>query len=1163
MKQNRIKAAALVFVGFLVEPAAQAQTTVTPAAWLTSLPKPAFKAGHTLPRLTRYGWSMPLDVRVKLCEDWGFGLEFGRGIGIGAPIYGGVIYDTAWFLKNPNSGESQMAALAKSDPVRYPLSVEITKRVPNEAEAPAGSYARNANGETLYSGVQQQPDGTSIPAGPVWSLEAPRATWDLFAEYRISGLRELQSRGIPIAYILNGGEYGIESWHNDHLYWEQDPRYNTAVAQSPYGQGLFWEYCSAAAAATEHIITSAVNAQVPQRALYVPYTAGGRTERNRFWGIPEYGGYWEHTRGRGDLPSKESYYKSNGDGFVTTSNNGRRDLLTQALNAKALEIMSGNPLSYDWISAGWGYNLAEMNRWAGFLKCCYTAGMIGCNVGDYEGPGSLPGGYSEINGSNAGYAASFPSASPPNFLKHQVASSHIHALFSHVETIVRNSDLLPGPAQHEMSGDVAAYEFPTGEGENSRVLARKHHTNATWLITAWAAAGADRNVTVYIPELGQLTLEARIVGSVYKASLANGNVTLVRIDNEGATYTAVAGGTPVVTPVNLAIPPPATANRLFWLAADSGVTADAAGKVSSWTGQGSGALTVSQGDATRRPTLVPNAIGGKPALRFVHGQSWLGLDLAGTDGDAFIGDVNIFAVFTGAGLNRNNRVIAGADINSGADYLGGFNMNDNIVDASELRDGVLLKSTVGQCKSRLRSLYVGDAIGPAGPGYGFGLTGDIAEVLVYKSLPRGTQAQVINYLQAKYGIGSNTALVNASFESPAVLGYRYTPNQSAGWFFTNQSGIQANGSALGAATAPQGIQTAFLQGSGNQLASMSQTLKLDAGTYTVSLKAARRASDGSGIQPIKFSFGQKQIGGLITPSSPSFEKFTTSSFTVTSAGNYTLRFDATNGSAAGTGTFIDDIVLNSGTPVVPPTTLQGSSFETPAVSGYQYAPTGSGWNFNSASVIQANGSAWGAASAPDGIQTAVLPGAGGRLGAINQTLTLAAGTYSVSFKAARRSGQIQPVKVSVGGTQVGNLITPAGYMFETYTTSASFTVAAGSHVLQLEATDGSGDKSTFIDQVVIVANSLLPVEGDEPLEVRTLRLVTGGGANPALEYLRATGDVTTAIAETSFDLIDWRLAAAEISLQTTTAPNGDGTEKVTITPSSADTRRFFRLRYVK
>ena len=879
MKNYKINAAALALGGLLMLPALQAQT-ITQDAWLDSQPKPAFKPGHTLPRLTRYAFFLPAEAAINFCEDWGYALElpFPLSVNPADP------YDLVWRLNDPNSDVSKIAALAKADPVRYPLQVEITKRVPNEAEAPAGSYARNANGETLYSGMQQQTDGTSIPAGPVWSLEAPRATWELFAEYRVSGLRELQSRGIPIAYILNGGEYGIEAWHNHHLYYEQDSRYNTAVAESPYGQGLFLEYCSAAAASTEHIITTAVNTQVPQRALYIPYTAGGRTERNRFWGVPEFGGYWEHTRGRGDLPSKESYYKSNGDGFVTTSGDGRRDILTQALNAKALEIQTGNPLSYDWISGGWDGNIAEDNRWAGFLKCYYTAGTIGCNVGAY-------GAFQGI------ISPTFSNTGPvPVHLRQMVISSHVHALFSQVENIVRNSDLLPGPAQHEMSGDVPAYEFPTGEGEKSRVLARKHHTNATWLITAWAADGADRSVTVYIPELGQLTLQARVVGSVYKAALANGKVTLMRIDNEGATYTAVANGKPVVKPVNLAIPAPIATNRLLWLSADSEVTADKAGKVSSWGSLGNN-LVVDQADASKRPTLVAGAINGKPALRFVNSQTWLQGNITG---NGFDGGLTAFVVFTPASTTNKTLISAG----NGSEF---FSMNDDAINYDSVTSNGITRKVFPRSPltSPMTTLMIGDTI-QYGPGHANGLTGDIAEILVYKNISPQTSALVKMYLDDKYNIKRSVGvLANGGFESPVVTGLRYTPNQAAGWFFANKAAIQANGSVFKAAAAPEGIQTAVLQGTSNQLGSMSQTLTLDTGIYKLTFKAARQADDV--VQPLKFSIGQTQVGSLIAPTSTAFVTYTTSAFTVT-AGKHTLRFDATD-AVGDKSTFIDQIEL--------------------------------------------------------------------------------------------------------------------------------------------------------------------------------------------------------------------------------------------------------------
>src|SRR5690606_1271349 len=65
---------------------------------------------------------------------------------------------------------------------------------------------------------------------------------------------------------------------------------------------------------------------------------------------------------------------------------------------------------------------------------------------------------------------------------------------------------------------VPACEFPTGDAD-ARVLARKHRKRQEWLITAWAAGGDSRDVTVSIPDLGDVTLTARPCGSVYLATL--------------------------------------------------------------------------------------------------------------------------------------------------------------------------------------------------------------------------------------------------------------------------------------------------------------------------------------------------------------------------------------------------------------------------------------------------------------------------------------------------------------------------------------------------------------------------------------------------------------------------------------------------------------------
>ena len=86
-----------------------------------------------------------------------------------------------------------------------------------------------------------------------------------------------------------------------------------------------------------------------------------------------------------------------------------------------------------------------------------------------------------------------------------------------------------------------------------------------------------------------------------------------------------------------------------------------------------------------------------------------------------------------------------------------------------------------------------------------------------------------------------------------------------------------------------------------------------------------------------------------------------------------------------------------------------------------------------------------------------------------QTINLAAGTYSVSFYAARRAYQgsvAQPLQLSIDGIAIGAPISPASTAFALYT-SASFTVSAGSHTLRFTTTNDSGDNTTFVDAVTL------------------------------------------------------------------------------------------------
>jgi len=418
-----------------------------------------------------------------------------------------------------------------------------------------------------------------------------------------------------------------------------------------------------------------------------------------------------------------------------------------------------------------------------------------------------------------------------------------------------------------------------------------------------------------------------------------------------------------------------------------------------------------------------------------------------------------------------------------------------------------------------------------------------------------TLSQVVNS-------GTSTTLVNPSFEVPALSsGFQYNPSGTGvGWTFSANSGVQHNGSAWGAAAAPSGVQTAFVQGTG----SISQTVTLGAGTYALSFQASRRnCCVAPDMQPVRVTIDGTQIGSLVSPAGTSFVPFSIS-FSIATTGPHTVAFTGTD--PLDKTTFIDAVAIASGSAtttavasslnpstvgagvtftatvtgtaptgsvaftdggtaitgcsaVALPTgsanpkmascstsalaagthaivatysgdsgnggsasaplsqvvsaggggsTLVNPSFEVPSLAGgYQYNPTGAGlgWTFSANSGIQSNGSAWAAPPAPDGVQTAFVQATG----TISQAVNLTAGSHTLSFRAARRtccvSPYIQPIAVTIDGTQIGKLVSPKGKSFTAF--RISFSVATtGAHTIAFTGTDPE-DKTTFIDAVTL------------------------------------------------------------------------------------------------
>ena len=144
------------------------------------------------------------------------------------------------------------------------------------------------------------------------------------------------------------------------------------------------------------------------------------------------------------------------------------------------------------------------------------------------------------------------------------------------------------------------------------------------------------------------------------------------------------------------------------------------------------------------------------------------------------------------------------------------------------------------------------------------------------------------------------------------------------------------------------------------------------------------------------------------------------------------------------------------------------SFETPNISpdGFRYTPSGTtGWTYSavgSGAGLNRNGGPWSGVNAPDGYQCAFIQ----MTGYIEQSVTLAAGTYTISFSSIGRGGGYGPgpLKLYVDGVEWDSW-TPGQTAWEAR--SKAFTVAtSGSHTIRFQGT-ATADLSSCVDGVSI------------------------------------------------------------------------------------------------
>ena len=167
------------------------------------------------------------------------------------------------------------------------------------------------------------------------------------------------------------------------------------------------------------------------------------------------------------------------------------------------------------------------------------------------------------------------------------------------------------------------------------------------------------------------------------------------------------------------------------------------------------------------------------------------------------------------------------------------------------------------------------------------------------------------------------AVANFGFETPSLSTYAYAPSGAA-WTFTalsgtSGSGISANGSAFtsGNPNAPQGVQVAFLQGTG----SISQTITglLAGAVYQVTFAAAQRdniygAQTG---QTWELQVNGAAIGTYAPPESAQSYLDYAATFTA-SAGTQTLAFVGTDANGGDNTVFLDTVQVAVSPSLAPP-----------------------------------------------------------------------------------------------------------------------------------------------------------------------------------------------------------------------------------------------------
>ncbi len=534
----------------------------TPTAGATALDHlsnslaPAHRQAHTLAPLAGM-IEHHFPMARELADRWGFGLQVAVNPGACEVNPGG-----------DGSNLNQVLGAAVASSGRYRLVLSLANILPGYgnssanwvATSPSSAWLRDLSGNLLPSADRPR---VSPVAPEAWVREAGRPHANCVGRI---------TTAYPATLITSNGEYGVEvagfSWCNllidpsvlsaagfPVVPGGNDPRDPSCFQNPAYANGerdyQILRLLSRSRMRHERIIREEVDAQarwsgaVPQYSLYGDSFGA---ERNRWNGWSSWMFYFEDGLAAGGIStmsSPEFYFGYTNLGWSGRNSLGDpQDIMTTMLNNAGGSIRAGRPLTYGWVSAGWGGGgpVADRERWMGFTKMLFVAGMVGAANGYFD--------YTEsyvdqvVRGGPTG-------TTPPLWLWQYMDLGQAHGLFSYLEAFLRDGDLVRGSGNHpyryggEDSPTVPWYGLTVAGNTNANgptayALARKRRGADRWLVATFANVGSSRDIQVQLPGVGSLTLLARPAGAVYLVEANGAGQPLTRlIDTDPMRPTAL------------------------------------------------------------------------------------------------------------------------------------------------------------------------------------------------------------------------------------------------------------------------------------------------------------------------------------------------------------------------------------------------------------------------------------------------------------------------------------------------------------------------------------------------------------------------------------------------------------------------------------------------